>query len=89
LHKGTWKGLGTNLGALFIRLVKNPGSNSVLPQEAEGESDQLSKDTLATTYFRVKPRLSGSESGVEVLCYVRVCASVNLRQLGYKVSVES
>jgi hypothetical protein len=80
LHKGTWKGSRTNLGAPLIRLVrKNPGSNSGLLQEAKGESDQLLEGTPVTPFLEVKLCLSGSGSKVEVLCCVRVCESVSLR----------
>jgi hypothetical protein len=51
---------------------KNPSSNSGLTEEAEGESNQLSKRTLVTALFGVKLCLSSSGSGVEVLCCLGV-----------------
>jgi hypothetical protein len=46
---------------------KNLGLNSGPPQEAEGESDQLSKGTQVTPFLGVKPCISGSGSRMEVL----------------------
>jgi hypothetical protein len=48
---------------------KNPGSNSGLPQEAEGNSDPLSKCTLITTFFVVKLSFKfKGQDGSTVLC---------------------
>jgi hypothetical protein len=70
---------GNQPGSPDYQTGKNPGSNSDLFQEAEGESDQLSKGTLVTTFYGVKPCLSGAGSGMEAPCYVTVCESVSLR----------
>jgi hypothetical protein len=63
-------------GALHVS-GKNLGSNSDVPQEAEGETDQL-PETISNCLLG-KPCLSGSGSGVEVRCCVRVCENVRLR----------
>jgi hypothetical protein len=55
---------------------KNPGSNSGLPQEAEGETDHL-PETTSNHIFGVKPCLSGSGSRMEILCCVRVYENVS------------
>jgi hypothetical protein len=75
LHKGAQKGSGTNLGASFIKLVRT----QVRIQEADGVSDQLPERYPSNHLFRLTSCLSGSGSGVEVLCFVRVCESASLR----------
>jgi hypothetical protein len=51
---------------------KNAGSNSGLPQEAEGELDYLPMGHPSNHLFWDNPYLSGSGSGMEALCCVRV-----------------
>jgi hypothetical protein len=72
--------LGNQTGSTAHYTGKNPGSNSDLPQEAEGESDQLSICTLVTAFLGVKPCLSGSGSRVEVLSCVGVYENTSLRR---------
>jgi hypothetical protein len=60
------------VGSTAHQTGKNTGSNSGLPQEAEGEPDHLPMGHLVTTTLGVKPCLSGSGSSMEVLCCMRV-----------------
>jgi hypothetical protein len=57
-------------GSTTHQTGKNPGSNSDLPQEAEGRL--ITSQRPLVTAFGVKPFLSGSGRQVEVLCYVKV-----------------
>jgi hypothetical protein len=55
---------------------KNPGLNSGLPQEAEGETDHLPKIS-SNCLYGVKLYLSGSGGGMEVLDCVRLYENVS------------
>jgi hypothetical protein len=57
-------------GSTAHQTGKNPGSNSGLPQEAEGELDHLPMEHPSDHHFWVKSCLSGSGSSVEVWCCV-------------------
>jgi hypothetical protein len=60
------------------QIAKNPCSNSGLPQEAERELDHLPMGHPCNCpFFGVKLCLSGSGSGMEVLCCVRVYKNVS------------
>jgi hypothetical protein len=59
-------------GSTAHKTGKNLGSNSDLPQEAEGELDHLPMEHPSNCHFVVKPCLSGSGSRMEVQCCVRV-----------------
>jgi hypothetical protein len=78
LHKGTQKGLGTNLGALLISLVRTWVQIQACFRRQKGSLIN-SQRHLSNPLLGVKPCLSGSESGTEVLCCVRVCEGASLR----------
>jgi hypothetical protein len=78
LHRGTWKGSGTNLRAFLIRLVRIQVQIQACLRGRRGVLSTL-KRHLRSHLFGVKPCLSGSGSWVEVLCCVRVCESESLR----------
>jgi hypothetical protein len=59
-------------GSTAHQTGKNPGSNSDLLQEAEGEPDHLPMGHTSTCHFGVKLCLLGSGSSVEVQCCMRV-----------------
>jgi hypothetical protein len=64
-------------GSTTHQTGKNLGSNSGLPQEAEGELDHLPMGHPVTTIFGVKLCLSGSESSMEVWYCIRVYENVS------------
>jgi hypothetical protein len=78
LHKGTWKGLGTNLGAPLIRLVRTRVQIQVCLRKQK-ENMINSQKALSNMLFGGETMVSGTGSGVEVLYCVRVCESVSLR----------
>jgi hypothetical protein len=78
LHKGTWKGLGTNLGALLIRLVRTwvhiqaclrRQKRSLINSQRHPSNRIFGGETLSFRFREV----------VDVLCCVRVCESASLR----------
>jgi hypothetical protein len=78
MHKGTWKGLGTNLGAPLIRLVRTRVQIQVCLRKQK-ENMINSQKALSNMLFGGETMVSGTGSGVEVLYCVRVCESVSLR----------
>jgi hypothetical protein len=58
--------------APLIRLVRTWVQIQACPRRQKGSLITSQWDTLVTTIFGVKPCLSGSESGMEVQCCIRV-----------------
>jgi hypothetical protein len=76
-HKGIQKGSGTTLGALLIRLVRNRVRIKACLRRQKESLINSHRDILLTDFW-VKPCLSRSGSGSEVLCCVKVCESSRL-----------
>jgi hypothetical protein len=69
-HRNQWEE-----GSTAHQTGKNLGSNS--PRRQKGSFITSQWDILVTAFFRVKPHLSGSGSGMEVLCCVIVYKNVS------------
>jgi hypothetical protein len=74
LHKGTRRRLGNQLGASPVKLVRTCVQIIGLPLGGRRE-DCLSPRDTRVVLLRVKPCLSGSESGMEVCIWVCVYES--------------
>jgi hypothetical protein len=71
--------LGNQLGSPLVRLVRTWVWIQTWLRRQKGSMINSQQDTLVTAFW-VKPCLSGSGSGVDVLCCVRVYKIVSLRQ---------
>jgi hypothetical protein len=93
MHNRTQWGTGTSKGrgAPLIRLVRTQVQIQACPRRQKGNLITSQWDILVTTIFGVKPCLSGSGSGMEVQCCMRVYenASWDAAQLQSKWGVPS
>jgi hypothetical protein len=70
-HRNQWEE-----GSTAHQTGMNPGANSGLSKEVEGETDHLPMRHPSNHLFGVKPCLSVSGSRVEVLCCVTLYETV-------------